>query len=202
VRGATAARYEVCGGRVRRAGLRATLELWGDAGATLLSVGAHPGVVTKLWAHTRGAAPGPAPHVFALRGGPALAYQLSAAAAAAALPLHVHAAAAVAREHRTVTLAVRVMCTPESAQLATAVFEADVPAAASAPPLAMSPRGEWDAAARVVRWRLDGVPPSGRALLRARFPAAPGAFAAAPADAVVRVMCTLPFQVGDVSGAH
>jgi hypothetical protein len=203
VSGAEKARFEVCGERVRRAGLRGTLHFQPaprDAAATSsLCVGAHPGVVTQLWAHARGAAPGSAPHLFALHGGPALAYQLRAAAAAAALPLRVTASAAGLADQRSVMLAVRVVCAA-GARFSDALFEADAPAGASGPPLAMAPHGEWDAAARVVRWRLDGAPPSGRMLLRARFAAAyPGA--GAPADARVRGAVTMPFHFGSEHAA-
>ena len=44
----------------------------------------------------------------------------------------------------------------------------------SALPVKVAPAAEWDGARHVLRWRVQGLPPSGRALLRAEFP--PGGF--------------------------
>lgn len=217
VRGTESCRYLVCGGHVVRAGLRGYLELARQIDAApLLSVAAAAGAGAELWAHRQGASPGPAPHTFVLAGGPSVpgpqsrglpqssggpsgpgvAYQLGASAAAAAMPLLVHAAVAMTADRTGVVLAVRVKCPAGSsgAELRGVLVEADAPAAASGSPTAVSPQGEWDGAARVVRWRLQGAPPTGRALLRARFPAA--AFLAAPVDAQVRVIISAQFEFG------
>jgi hypothetical protein len=197
VRGSESSRYLVCGGRVLRAGLRGHLELARlvDA-APMLSVTAAAGTHAQLWAHTRGASPGPAPHQFVLTGGPGVAYQLDARAAVAAMPLLVHAAVAMTADRTGVILAVRVKCPAGSsgAELGGVLVEAEAPSAAGGSPTAVSPYGEWDGAARVVRWRLQGAPPGGRALLRARFPAA--AFLAAPVDAHVRVLFSAQYAFG------
>jgi len=197
VRGTESCRYLVCGGHVVRAGLRGYLELARQIDAApLLSVAAAAGAGAELWAHRQGASLGPAPHTFVLAGGPGVAYQLGASAAAAAMPLLVHAAVAMTADRTGVVLAARVKCPEGSsgAELRGVLVEADAPAAASGSPTAVSPQGEWDGAARVVRWRLQGAPPTGRALLRARFPAA--AFLAAPVDAQVRVIISAQFEFG------
>jgi hypothetical protein len=198
VRGSESSRYLVCGGRVLRAGLRGHLELARQADAApVLSVTAAAGTHAQLWSHTRGASPGPAPHQFVLSGGPGVAYQLDARAAVAAMPLLVHAAVAMTVDRTGVVLAVRVNCPAGSsgAELGGVLVEAEAPPAAGGSPTAVSPYGEWDGAARVVRWRLQGAPPGGRALLRARFPAA--AFLAAPVDAHVRVLFSAQYAFGN-----
>ena len=197
VRGTESFRYVVCGCRVLRAGLRGHLELVRQVDAApLLSVSAAAGTSAELWAHRHGASPGPAPHVFVLTGGPGVAYQLDARAAVAAMPLLVHAAVAMTADRTSVILAVRVKCATGSsgAELRGVLVEAEAPPAAGGSPTAVSPYGEWDGAARVVRWRLQGAPPTGRALLRARFPAA--AFIAAPVDAQVRVLVSAQYEFG------
>lgn len=197
VRGSESSRYLVCGGRVLRAGLRGQLELARKVDAApVLSVTAAAGTQAQLWAHTHGASPGPAPHQFVLSGGPGVAYQLDPRAAVAAMPLLVHAAVAMTADRTAVVLAVRVKCPAGSsgAELGGVLVEAEAPPAAGGSPTAVSPYGEWDGAARVVRWRLQGAPPGGRALLRARFPAA--AFLAAPVDAHVRVLFSAQFAFG------
>jgi hypothetical protein len=197
VRGTESSRYLVHGGRVVRAGLRGYLELARQVDAApVLSVSAVTGTAVELWAHKHGASPGPAPHQFVLTGGPGVAYQLDARAAVAAMPLLVHAAVAMSADRASFILAVRVKCPAGSsgAELGGVLVEADAPPAASGSPTAVSPYGEWDGAARVVRWRLQGAPPTGRALLRARFPAA--AFLAAPVDAHVRVAFSAQYEFG------
>ena len=195
--GTEASRYLVCGGRVVRAGLRGHLELARQVDPVpLLSVSAAAGMHAKLWAHTHGASPGPEPHVFVLRGGPGVAYQVDAPAAVAAMPLLIHAAVAMDASHTGVILAVRVKCPAGSnaAELREVLVEAEAPPAAMGSPTAVSPSGEWDGHARVVRWRLQGAPPMGRALLRARFPAA--ALLAAPVDAHVRLCVSAQYEFG------
>ena len=195
--GTEAFRYLVCGGRVVRAGLRGHLELVRHLDPSpLLSVSAAAGLHAELWAHRLGASPGPEPHVFVLKGGPSVAYQVSARAATAVMPLVVHAAAAMDASGTGIILAVRVKCPMGSnaAELREVLVEAEAPPAAGGSPTAVSPSGEWDGHARIVRWRLQGAPPMGRALLRARFPAA--ALLAAPVDAHVRLCATAQYEFG------
>ena len=195
--GTETSRYLVCGGRVVRAGLRGHLVLARQVDpAPLLSVSAAAGMHAALWAHTHGASPGPEPHVFALKGDPGVAYQVDARAAVAAMPLLVHAAVAMDASRTGVILAVRVKCPAGSnaAELREVLVEAEAPPAAMGSPTAVSPSGEWDGHARVVRWRLQGAPPMGRALLRARFPAA--ALLAATVDAHVRLCVSAQYEFG------
>ena len=197
VTGTEAFRYMVCGGRVVRAGMRGHLELAYQVDpAPLLSVSAAAGLRVELWAHKHGASPGPEPHVFALKGGPGVAYQVDARAATAAMPLLVHAAIAMDASNTGIVLAVRVKCPAGSnaAELRDVVVEAEAPSAAGGSPTAVSPSGEWDGHARLVRWRLQGAPPTGRALLRARFPAS--ALLAAPVDARVRLCASAQDEFG------
>ena len=195
--GTESSRYMVTGGRVVRAGLRGQLELARQIDpAPLLAVSAAAGMHAELWAHKHGASQGPAPHVFALKGGLGVAYQVDAHAAVAAMPLLVHAAVAMDQSRTGVILAVRVKCPEGSndAELREVLVEAEAPPAAMGSPTAVSPSGEWDGHARIVRWRLQGAPPGGRALLRARFPAA--ALLAAPVDAHVRLCISAQYEFG------
>jgi len=130
--------------------------------------------------------------------GPALAYQLSEEASRACLPLRVHAACA-SPDGRTVVLSLRITALPGCGALGEVLLEAPLPAMASlgGQPLCCSPPAEWDAQRRLIRWRLSGAPPQGRALLRARFAAAePSPLSRRPVDVAVRLRCALaPFQV-------
>ena len=67
-------------------------------------------------------------------------------------------------------------------------------ACGAAPPLKVSPAAEWDASRCVLRWRVQGLPPSGRALLRAAF--APGQFPVPVGGAPTLVVAVLmPFSL-------
>jgi hypothetical protein len=129
--------------------------------------------------------------------GPCCAYQLSPEASAAAVPLRLHAAAARPGSGATVVLAVRVMCGPQTPVVSGVVVEAPAPEGAVGPPLAVSPAGQWNQSTRCVRWELQGVPPGGRALLRASFAAAVVTGPQRPVEASARLMIVMPYAIGD-----
>ena len=129
--------------------------------------------------------------------GQSCAYQLSAEASAAAVPLRLHAAVASPGSGAAVVLAVRVMCGPQTPVVSGVIVEAPAPEGAMGPPLAVSPAGQWNQSTRCVRWELPGVPPGGRALLRASFAAEAVTGPQRPVEASARLLCVMPYALGD-----
>lgn len=71
------------------------------------------------------------------------------------------------------------------------------PPGARGPPLAVSPRAEWDEGAGELRWRLVGAPPAGgTALFRAAFEAERGKGANPPVDVRIRLEARLLLHAG------
>lgn len=62
-----------------------------------------------------------------------------------------------------------------------------------APPFKTNPPSFWDPERGELLWKVQGLPPSGRALLHATFPA--GALGLAGGQAVVRVSCIMDFSL-------
>ena len=188
------------GDRVARACLRGvfTTALPGPPAASpaLLSLDMPSG--STLRTRPGSCTPHSSPGVVAITAaGPCCAYQISPEASAAAVPLRLHSAAARPGSGAAVVLAVRVMCGPQTPVVSRVVVEAPAPEGAVGPPLAVSPAGQWSQSTRCVRWELPGVPPGGRALLRASFAVAAVSGPQRPVEASARLLCVMPYALGD-----